>query len=175
MIKLIKFWLSILLINLLFITPTYSNSLLTTNMQKFLYLAGSKNGDQKGFDREDAAKILGVTFERKGSNYYSTERINDNSEQSIFEYSVNNGRRYLTFYFTEPLKDFDLAINKLRGFKPFLIDRSQINGLPVNYFEGESPSRYIQTRKLWIRIYECSDKPTENCLRKAQLIFGQSI
>ncbi len=175
MIKLIKFILTFSMLNLLLSTAAYSEDQLTDNMKRFLYLASSKNGDQKGFDREEAADILGITFEKKGANYYSTETLENFPEQSTFEYSVNNGRRYLTFYFTEPLKKFDDAVGRLRGYERFLIDRSQINGLPVNYFEGHSPSRFIKTRKLWIRIYECSDKPNESCVRKAQLIFGQSI
>lgn len=173
MINFIKFVLVFFVINSTLSTHALADDLLTQNMQKFLYLAASKNGDQKGFDREEAAEILNITFEKQGRNYYSKEKIDGYPEQSTFEYSVNNGRRYLTMYFTEPLKNFDDAIGRLRGFKRFLIDRSQINGLPVNYFEGESPSRYISTRKLWIRVYECSDKPRDPCLRQAQLIFGQ--
>lgn len=170
----------ILIIKVFILAMIYSNisfgkEVLTDDMKQFIQLAASKNGDQNGFDREEAAKVLGVTFEKSGRNYYSTKHLRDLPDQAVFEYSVNDGRRYLTFYFDEPIKSFNDAINHLYGFKGFLIDRKQINGLPIYYFEGKSPSEFIKTRKLWIRIYECSDKPKEKCVRKAQLIFGQSI
>lgn len=164
---------SIIIVSQIGMAQAQSN--LTDDMKNFIALAKDKNGDQKGFDRNDAEKFLHITFNKKGARYDSTKHLPDNPDQPVFEYATNKGQRYLTFYFTEPIKEFKQAIEKFSGYKNAWFDRQQANGLPVDYFIGQNPSEYIQTRKLWIRIYECSFKPQDICLRKAQLIFGNKI
>lgn len=164
-----------LMITLSQVSMLQAQSNLTDDMKNFIALAKDKNGDQKGFDRNDAENFLHITFEKKGNRYDSTKHLSDNPDQPVFEYATNNGQRYLTFYFTEPIKEFKQAIEKFSGYKNLWFNRQQANGLPIIYFEGRNPSEYIQTRKLWIRIYECSFKAKDVCTRKAQLIFGNKI
>ena len=146
---------------------------LTDDMKNFIHLAVAKNGDQKGYTLEDAAKYLNVNFTKSGRNYESDRTLESDPNQSVFEYSAHKGTRYLSFYFDDPIKTFEQTIDHLNGFEAAWFDRRQANGLPVYYFIGKNPSEYIKTRKLYIRIYECSDKAQEKCTRQAQLIFGQ--
>jgi len=167
-----KYWQIFLALTILVYTTSVAQSL-TPDMQKFLRLAIDKNGNQKGFVIEDAEQYLGVTFTKQGKKFYSNRVMPNDPDQSVFEYSAVKGNRYLTFYFDEPVKNFEKTINRLRDYEPSWFDKIQSNGLPVYYFIGKSPSEYIKTRKLYIRIYECSEKPQERCTRQAQLIFGQ--
>lgn len=167
-----KYWRILLALIIFVCTNAFAQSL-TPDMQNFLRLAIDKNGDQKGYTIEDVEQYLDVTFTKQGKKFYSNRVMQNDPDQSIFEYSANKGTRYLTFYFDEPVKNFEKAINQLRGYEAAWFERVQANGLPIYYFAGKNPSEHIKTRKLYIRIYECSDKPQTKCLRKAQLIFGQ--
>lgn len=149
---------------------------LTHEMKSFMRLAAAKNGDQYGFTKDDAQQYLGITWgksPRRGAIYESTQHLTNDVDQPTFEYSANRGTRILTLYFTEPVKPFVKAIERLRGFEAAWFPRQQANGLPIHYFEGKNPSEFIPTRKLWIRIYECADKPQTPCIRRAQLIFAK--
>lgn len=167
-----KYWQIILTLIILMCTTSIAQSL-TPDMHNFLRLAIDKNGDQKGFTIEDAEQYLGVTFTKQGRKSYSNRMMTNDPDQSVFEYSASKGNRYLTLYFDEPVKNFERTISRLRDYESSWFDTVQANGLPVYYFIGKNPSEYIKTRKLYIRIYECSEKPQERCTRQAQLIFGQ--
>lgn len=143
------------------------------HMKNFIQLALDKNGDQYGFTKEDAEKILKITLNKQGSRYISSIHLPDDIEQPVFTYSARKGNRFLIYYFTEPLKSFHNAIQKLNGYEPSWFPHKQANNLPVYYFIGKKPSQYIKTRQLWIRLYECSDQPQSKCLRRAELIFGR--
>lgn len=167
-----KFWQILITSMILICTATLAQSL-TPDMQNFLRLAIDKNGDQKGYTIEDAEQYLGINFTKQGGKYYSDRTMLNDPEQAVFEYSASKGTRYLTLYFDEPVKNLEQTIEKLRDYKSAWFDRVQANGLPVYYFIGKNPSEHIKTRKLYIRIYECSEKPLEKCTRRVQLIFGQ--
>lgn len=167
-----KYWQIILTSTIFVCTATFAQSI-TPDMRNFLRLAVDKNGDQKGYTKEDIEQYFNVVLTKQGKKYLSNRVMPNDPDQSVFEYSTNKGNRYLTFYFEEPIKSFEKSISKLRGYNSAWFERVQANDLPIYYFAGRNPSEYIKTRKLYIRIYECSDKPQTKCLRKAQLIFGQ--
>ncbi|GAA5097023.1 hypothetical protein [Wohlfahrtiimonas larvae] len=167
-----KYWQIILASTIFVCMATFAQSI-TPDMRNFLRLAVDKNGDQRGYTKEDIERYFNVSLTRQGKKYFSNRALPNNPNQSVFEYSTNKGNRYLTFYFEEPVETFEQSISKLRDYKSAWFEREQANGLPIYYFAGKNPSEYIKTRKLYIRIYECSDKPQDRCIRKAQLIFGQ--
>lgn len=167
-----KYW-QVITASIIVLCATSFAQSLTPDMQNFLRLAIDKNGDQKGYTIEDAEQYLGVTFTKQGKKSYSNRVMANDSDQSVFEYSASKGNRYLTLYFNEPVKNFERTISRLRDYESSWFDTVQANGLPVYYFIGKNPSEHIKTRKLYIRIYECSEKPQERCTRQAQLIFGQ--
>lgn len=167
-----RYWQIFLASTVLLCAASTAQSL-TPDMRNFLRLAIDKNGDQKGYTLEDAEQYLGITFTRQGKKFYSNRKMLNDPDQPIFEYSANKGNRYLIFYFDEPVNNFEKTISRLSGYESSWFGTVQANGLPVYYFIGKDPSEHIKTRKLYIRIYECAEKPQERCTRQAQLIFGQ--
>lgn len=150
-----------------------SAQLITQDMYNLMRLAVARNADQAGFTKEDAESFLNVSLERQGRIYKSERTVPDFPDQASVEYSANKGNRYLSVYFTEPVKDFIYQLDHLRGYETSRFVSRQINNNIIYSFIGEPPSYSIKTRQLFIRVYECSDKPNDKCVRKAQLIFAE--
>lgn len=151
---------------------------LTLGMEHFLNFAVQYNGNDKGFTKEQVEQAFNISLiNRKASkgkvSYESAQKV-ENTEIPLYKLTfLNNVAIILDYNFTEPPKSFIQSIRKIRGYEELLLPRRQANGLPIYYFAGYDINDFIPTKKYWIRVYECSSKPQERCIRNAELLFAK--
>lgn len=152
---------------------------LTMDMERFLIFAVQYNGNQKGFTKDDVENAFKIDMinrkASKGKVSYESRRMLENQEDvPVFKLTfLSNQAIILDFNFTESPKEFIRYAERLRGYESLLLPRTQVNGMPIYYFAGEDINNFIPTKKFWIRIYECSDKPQDKCVRNAEILFAK--